>query len=132
MASLLQNVAEQAAIDRPERFPQLYALLVTLQGYVTASTMPAFVASAIEETRVTSTLTAWRLVLAVNSNISRVEVVPRAVTRDPPAYLDAVTSAGVAFSLQRVGGEYLINGTGKLNATSFTNALARAFSSPTP
>lgn len=131
MNSSLESVAEQSASPRATQSPRLYALLVTWRGYITAQTLPAYVASAIEPMRVTAGTTTWKLVVATNANVPRIEFVPRGVTRDPPEYVDAMTYNGLAFSLQLIRGDYYINGSGKMSDTAFCNALAQALAVPT-
>jgi hypothetical protein len=124
--TLLQTIAQKATVPRAApRFPQLRAVLSALQGYVTSGISGPFVATAIEVVRASELVSTYKLVLAFNSTISRVEIVGRGVAMDPPEYIDVASAGGVLFSLQRISGTYYINGTGKLSAASFNTTLAQ-------
>ena len=125
MPSKLTTASQQAAQPRTTGFPQLRATLNTLAGWVTSDSQPAFVGSAVEVMVVTPTLSTWRLVIALNQNVSRILLTPRHPLVDPPEYIDAMTAKGTAFYLRRVNGAYAINGTGKLSPEAFNNAIAR-------
>ena len=132
MANALQSVATRAAIDSPQTGHRaLFALLSTLQSFVQSAATTSEVETAIERTRTSAARQAssdtYRLVIAVGSNIPRVEIVSRG-NADPPAYVDAVSANGTLFTIQRIGAQwFLLNAAGqpgKLTAPAFLRALA--------
>ena len=126
MPSNLTTASQQAFQPRVVGFNQLRATLDVLAGWVSSSSQPTFVGAAVEQMVVTPSLATWRLSVAFNQNVSRILFTPRHPLVDPPEYIDAMTSGGTAFYLQRVNGVYAINGTSKLTQASFNNAIARA------